>query len=225
MSLAFKEAKLGLADSGSVIDNLSIDYTSKPPTPQITYNAQIPYEVKTSTCNEIKVKRAAGLVDLNFTNNDAVNPHTIKYQIFVDGSLVVDRSTGFEIDAGSTLAKHEVIYQVDPTDQNLNVQVYLWADEIEKIDLDDHQIQAGIGAEQNTKCLEIQKDYAQGLYAEFHPIVAGNSIYRLKAKYSGATIMTGDGNSFSLSQIIPYTELYFEPAANDVIYLTGISLV
>jgi len=123
MSLAFKEAKLGLADTGIQSDNLLIRETTKPGSPQITENQSIPYEIKSSTCNECKVKRIAGQVDLNFTNLDGVNPHTINYQIYVDGQLVVDRSSGFEIGAGSTLAKTELIYQGDPADEDISTQM------------------------------------------------------------------------------------------------------
>lgn len=226
MSLAFKEAKLGLADSGVVVDNVLIIYTSKPATPQVTYNAQIPYEAKTSICNEIKVKRAAGQVDLNFENLDLSNPHTIYYQIYVDGTLVVDRSVGFEIGAGSTLAKTELIYQIDPPDQNLNVQIYLWADTNDDIELDDHQVRAGIGAEQNVAVLEIEKEYAQGIIANFGS-TGTTWTWSLQTKYSGVTYEFGDQttNLEIVSQLLPYSKLFLVPVANKFAYIAGISLV
>lgn len=226
MSLAFKEAKLGMADSGVVVDNTLIIYTSKPATPQITYNAQIPYEAKTSICNEIKVKRAAGQVDLNFTNLDVVNPHTIYYQIYVDGTLVVDRSVGFEIGAGSTLAKTELIYQIDPPDQNLNVQVSLWADTNDDIELDDHQVRAGIGAEQNAVVLEIEREYAQGMIANFGS-TGITWTWSLQTKYSGVTFEEGNqtANLEIVSQMLPYSKLYLVPLADKFAYVAGISLV
>lgn len=223
MALAFKEAKLGLADSGVVADALLITPIAKPPSPQTTYNAVIPYEPKTSTCNEVKVKRAAGQVDLNFTNTDGVNPHTIKYQIYVDGQLVVDRQTGFEIAAGSTLAKTELIYQVDPADATLSVQIYYWADTADKIRLDDHRIRAGIGAELEAKCVEIEKEYAQAVYAEFQS--TGDAYtYKLKATYSGALLKTGSAE-LAVSQMLPYSELHLVPQADRFAYVTAISLV
>jgi hypothetical protein len=94
MSLAFKEAILGLADSGVIPDALVITDITKPTNAQVAYTANIPYTPKTSTCNEIKVKRAAGLVDLNFTNLDAVDPHTIKYEIWVEGRADLPGGSG-----------------------------------------------------------------------------------------------------------------------------------
>lgn len=224
MSLAFKEAQLGLADSGSVPDALVITDTTKPTNPQIAYAANIPYTPKTSTCNEIKVKRAAGMVDLNFTNLDAVNPHTIKYEIWVDGLKVIDRSSGFEILQGGTLAKSELIYQVDPADAVLNVSVYLWADAASQIRLDDHRVRAGIGSEQEIKCLEIQKEYLQGLYVQGAVVGAGFAEVNLYAHYSGLYI-TGGSVSILISQMLPYTDLVLKPQAGDFNYLLGISLV
>ncbi len=224
MSLAFKEAQLGLADSGSVPDALVITDTTKPTNPQIAYAANIPYTPKTSTCNEIKVKRAAGMVDLNFTNLDAVNPHTIKYEIWVDGLKVVDRSSGFEILQGGTLAKSELIYQVDPADAVLNVSVYLWADAASQIRLDDHRVRAGIGSEQEIKCLEIQKEYMQGLYLKCSVVGGGFAEYILNAHYSGAKI-TGASSELAISQMMPYTDLILKPSADAFVYLDAISLV
>jgi len=224
MSLAFKEAILGLADSGSVADALVITDITKPTNAQIVYAANIPYTPKTSTCNEIKVKRAAGKVDLNFTNLDAVDPHTIKYEIWVDGVKVIDRSTGFEILQGGTLAKSELIYQVDPADAVLNVAVYLWADEASQIRLDDHRVYAGIGSEQEIKCLEIEKEYMQGLYMHCTVVGMGAADYIIYAHYSGAKI-TNAATQLAISQMLPYTDVVLKPSAGEFIYLDGISLV
>jgi len=222
--LQFKEAKLGLADTGVQTDNLTIADTSKPGSPQITENQSIPYEIKTSTCNECKVKRIAGQVDLNFTNLDGGNPQTIYYQIYVDGQLVVDRSSGFSIGAGSTLAKTELIYQVDPTDEAVSTQIYLWVSTTNQIRLDDHRVRCGIGAEQNTYAIEIEKDYQQAVYAEFATTDAAYT-YKLKAKYSGVELKTGTDVALSICTMLPYLQLYLEPQTDKFIYLTGISLV
>jgi hypothetical protein len=224
MSLAFKEAKLGLADSGTVADALVITDITKPTNAQVAYAANIPYTPKTSTCNEIKVKRAAGMVDLNFTNLDAVDPHTIKYEIWVDGVKVIDRSTGFEILQGGTLAKSELIYQVDPADAVLNVAIYLWADEASQVRLDDHRVRAGIGSEQEIKCLEIEKEYMQGLYLHCTVVGMGSAAYLLNAHYSGVKI-AGANTELAISQMLPYTDLVLNPSSGDFIYLDGISLV
>lgn len=224
MSLAFREAKLGLADTGVKSDNLTITDTSKPGSPQITENQSIPYEIKTSTCNECKVKRIAGQVDLNFTNLDGLSDHTIYYQIYVDGQLVVDRSSGFSIGAGSTLAKTELIYQIDPADKDVTTQIYLWADEAGHIRLDDHRVRCGIGVEQETKAVEIEKDYQQAVYAEF--ATTGTSYtYKLKAKYSGVIPKQGTDESLSICTMLPYTELHLVPQTDKFVYITGISLV
>ncbi|MGB3341315.1 MAG: hypothetical protein WBB37_07535 [bacterium] len=224
MSLAFKEAKLGLADTGVEADALTITDISKPGSPQITENQSIPYEIKTSICNECKVKRVAGQVDLNFTNLDGVDPHTIYYQIYADGELIVDRSTGFSIGAGSTLAKTELIYQVDPADEDVTTQIYLWADEASQIRLDDHRVRCGIGVEQETKAVEIEKDYQQAVYAEFATTGASYD-YKLKAKYSGVVIKEGTDTALSICTMFPYTELHLVPQADKFVYITGISLV
>lgn len=223
MALAFKEAKLGLADTGVEIDNLIISDTTKPASPQITENQSIPYEPKTSTCNECKVKRIAGQVDLNFTNLDGANPQTIYYQIYVDGALVIDRSSGFEIGAGNTLAKTELIYQVDPADEDVTTQIYLWVSTADQIRLDDHRVRCGIGAEQSTKAIEIEKDYQQGIYAEFGTTGASYT-YKLKAKHSGVLLSEGSA-ALSTSTMLPYTELHLEPQTDKFAYVTGISLV
>lgn len=224
MSLAFKEAKLGLADSGSVPDALVITDITKPTNPQVAYTAQVPYTPKTSTCNEIKVKRMAGNTEMNFTNLDAVNPHTIKYEIWVDGVKVIDRSSGFEILQGGTLAKTELLYQVDPADANWSVQIYLWADAASQIRLDDHRIRAGIGSEQEIKCLDIEKEYMQGLYMKCTVVGGGLAEYILYARYSGVKI-SGASSEMALSQMMPYTEMVLKPDAGSFIYLDGISLV
>lgn len=222
--LQFKEAKLGLADTGVQTDNLTIADTSKPGSPQITENQSIPYEIKTSTCNECKVKRIAGQVDLNFTNLDGGNPQTIYYQIYVDGQLIVDRSSGFSIGAGSTLAKTELIYQVDPTDEDVSTQIYFWVSTTNQIRLDDHRARCGIGAEQNTYAIEIEKDYQQAVFAEFATTGTAYT-FNLKAKSSGVELETGTDVALSICTMLPYTQLYLEPQTDKFIYLTGISLV
>lgn len=224
MSLAFKEAKLGLADTGVQSDNLTITDTSKPGSPQITENQSIPYEIKTSICNECKVKRIAGQVDLNFTNLDGAFGHNLYYQIYVDGQLVVDRSGGFMIDPGATLAKTELIYQVDPPDEDVTTQMYFWADVADLIRLDDHRVRCGIGVELETKAVEIEKDYQQAVYAEF--ATTGTSYdYKLKAKYSGVILKQSTDESLSICTMLPYTELHLVPQADKFVYITGISLV
>lgn len=222
--LQFKEAKLGLADTGVQTDNLTIADTSKPGSPQITENQSIPYEIKTSTCNECKVKRIAGQVDLNFTNLDGSNPQTIYYQIYVDGQLIVDRTSGFSISAGSTLAKTELIYQVDPTDEDVSTQIYFWVSTTNQIRLDDHRVRCGIGAEQNTYAVEIEKDYQQAVYAEFATTGTAYT-FNLKAKSSGVELKTDTDAALSICTMLPYTQLYLEPQTDKFIYLTGISLV
>lgn len=225
MSLAFKEALLGLADTTVQSDNLTITDTAKPGSPQITENQSIPYTPKSSTCNECKVKRIAGQVDLNFTNLDGVNPHTIYYQIYVDGQLVVDRSSsGFVIGAGSTLAKTELIYQVDPADKDVTTTMYFWADEASKIRLDDHRVRCGIGAEQNTYAIEIEKEFQQALYVEFGTTGTAYTA-KLKAKNSGVELKSVTDQALSICTMLPYSQLYLEPQTDKFIYLTGISLV
>ena len=72
-------------------------------------------------------------------------PHTVYYQIYVDGALIIDNSAGKEIAMGSTLAKTEFPYQVNPADATLTVTVYFWADDTTHVRLDDHRVRAGFG--------------------------------------------------------------------------------
>lgn len=224
MALAFKEAKLGLADSGVVSDNLTISDISKPASPQITQNMEIPYEPKASICNECKVKRIAGQIDLNFTNLDGVNPQTIYYEIYADGQIVVDNSSGTEIGAGSTLVATHLIYQTDPADENVTVTMFFWVSTADQIRLDDHQVRCGIGAELETTAVEIEKDYQQAIYAEFG--TTGTSYeFKLKAKYSGVILKNGTDVALSICDMLPYSELHLKPQTDKFIYITGISLV
>jgi hypothetical protein len=224
--LAFKEAKLGLADTDTVIDNLLISAIAKPPTPQIIENMGIPYTPKTSICNEVKCKRAVGKVELNFTNNDVSDPHTVYYQIYVDNQLVIDRSTGFEILAGSQLAKIELVYQIDPADKDLELDFYFWADEAGQIQLDNHRARCGFGSETAaTACIKIEKESLQAIYAEFATTHGGGTYtFTLKAFHSGVSLKTGSTN-LSMSDLLPYSEFYLTPQVNEIVYLTGISLV
>jgi len=222
--LNFKEAKLGLADTNVVADNLLISAIAKPPTPQITENMEIPYTPKTSIINEIKIKRACGKIEFNFTNTDIVNPHTIYYQIYVDNHLVIDRSTGFVISADSQLAKTELIFQVDPADEDLQVDFYFWADEADKIQLEDHRIRCGFGSElAAAAAIKIEKEGYQAIYAEFASTGASYTYY-LKAFNSGITLDTGN-DPLSIEGLLPYSEFYFTPLENEIVYLTGITLV
>jgi hypothetical protein len=124
------------------------------------------------------------------------------------------------------LAKTELIYQIDPPDQNLNVQIYLWADTNDDIELDDHQVRAGIGAEQNVAVLEIEKEYAQGIIANFGS-TGTTWTWSLQTKYSGVTYEFGDQttNLEIVSQLLPYSKLFLVPVANKFAYIAGISLV
>jgi hypothetical protein len=224
--LKCKEVKLGLADTGVITDNLTITATAKPPTAQITENLSIPYTPKQSICDEIKFSRITGQVKLNFTNLDAQTAHTIYYQIYIDNALVIDRSTGFSIGAGSTLAKTELVYQVDPADAEIEADIYFWVDTASQIKLDDHRIRSGFGSESvAAAAIKIEKESMQAIYAEFATTHTGGTYtYNLKAYYSGITLKTGSTN-LSISDLLPYTELYFTPQANEIVYLTSISLV
>jgi len=224
--LVCKEAKLGKADTGVVDDDLAIVETGKPATAQVTENLSIPFEIKTSICNEIKLKRIAGQVKLNFTNLDAQAAHTIYYQIYLDNVLVIDRSTGFEITAGSTLAKTELVYQNDPTDEDVEVDIYFWVDVTEQIQLEDHKIVCGFGSETvASPAIKIEKEAMQAVYAEIATTHSGGTYaFALKSFYSGISLATGAG-ALAKEALLPYTELYLTPQTNEIVYLTGISLI
>ncbi|HUT90455.1 MAG TPA: hypothetical protein VMY37_13215 [Thermoguttaceae bacterium] len=222
--LSCKEALLGLYDSTVVTDTLTITATEKPSTPDLTVSAVIPYTATSSTCNEVKLKRAAGQVKLNFTNLDASNPHTVYYQIYVDGVLTVDNSAGSVIAMGGTLAKTELIGQADPADATLSVTMYFWASAASQIRLDDHRVKAGFGSESvSAEALRIEKESMQGLYAA---LLASDTtpVYALKALNSGVSLATGT-TSIALSTMLPESRLYLTPPATEFIYLTGISSV
>jgi len=222
--LVCKEALLGLYDTTVVEDDLTITAVAKPSTPDLTISAVIPYTPVSSTCNEVKLKRAAGQVILNFTNLDGSDPHTIYYQIYVDGVLTVDNSTGDVIAMGSTLEAIELIGQADPADATLSVTMYFWVDEASQIRLDDHRVKAGFGSESSSaEAFRIEKESMQGLYAT---LVASDTTpaYTLKALNSGVTLATGTV-SIALSTMLPESRLYLTPPATEFCYLTGISSV
>jgi hypothetical protein len=224
--LACKEALLGLADTGVITDTLTITATAKPPTAQVIENLSIPYTPKQSVCDEIKFNRITGQVKLNFTNLDAQTAHTIYYQVYVDNALVIDRSTGFSISSGSTLAKTELIYQVNPADAAIAVSIFFWVDTASQIVLNDHRIRAGFGSESaSAAVIKIEKESMQAVYAEFATTHSGGTYaFALKAFASGVTLVTGAG-ALSKSDLLPYTELYLTPQTNEIVYLTAISLV
>lgn len=222
--LACKEALLGLYDSGVQDDPITITAIAKAVAPDITVAALIPYTPTSSTCNEVKLKRAAGQVKLNFTNLDPSNPHTVYYQIYVDGVLTIDNSAGDVIAMGSTLAAIEVIGQADPADATLTVTIFLWASAASQIRLDDFRVKAGFGSETvSAEAFRIEKECMQGLYAA---LAASDTTpaYALKALNSGVTLGTGTV-SIALSTMLPESRLYLTPAATEFAYLTGISSV
>ena len=222
--LACKEALLGLYDSTVVSDALTITATEKPTTPDLTIAAAIPYTSISSTCNEVKLKRAAGQVILNFTNLDPSNPHTVYYQIYVDSVLTIDNSAGSEIAMGSTLEAIEVLGQADPADATLTVDIYLWVDVTEQIRLDDHRVKAGFGSETSAaEAIRIEREAMQGLYAG---LLASDTTpaYALMALNSGVSLATGT-TSIALSTMLPESRLYLTPPADEFIYFTGISSV
>jgi hypothetical protein len=222
--LSCKEALLGLYDSGVQDDPITITAVAKATSPDITVAALIPYTATSSTCNEVKLKRAAGQVKLNFTNLDASDAQKVYYQIYVDGVLTIDGSAGYSIPMGSTLAKVEVIGQADPADATLTVTVFLWSDEASQVRLDDYRVKAGFGSETvSAEAFRIEKESMQGLYAA---LVASGSTpaYTLKALNSGVTLATGTV-SIALSTMLPESRLYLTPPATEFVYLTGISSV
>ena len=222
--LSCKEALLGLYDSGVQDDPITITAVAKAVAPDITVAALIPYTPVSSTCNEVKLKRAAGQVKLNFTNLDASHAQKVYYQIYVDGVLTVDGSAGYSIPMGSTLAKVEVIGQADPADATLTVTVFLWSDEASQVRLDDYRVKAGFGSETvSAEAFRVEKESMQGLYAA---LVASDSTpaYTLKALNSGVTLATGTV-SIALSTMLPESRLYLTPPATEFVYLTGISSV
>lgn len=224
--LACKEVRLGLADTGIIIDELLIASIAKPPTPQITENMIIPYTPKTSVLNEIKLRRACGKIEINFTNLDTENPHAVYYQIFIDNHLVINRSSGFGINADSQLTRTELIFQVDPADENLQIDFYYWADEAGRIQLDYHRVRCGFGSElAAAAALKIEKEGQQAIYAEFATTHSGGTyIYYLKAFNSGIVLQSNISN-LSISGLLPYSELFFTPQENEIVYITGITLV
>lgn len=222
--LACKEALLGLYDSGVLDDPITITAVAKATSPDITVAALIPYTPVSSTCNEVKLKRAAGQVKLNFTNLDASDAQKVYYQIYVDGVLTVDGSAGYSISMGSTLAKTEVIGQADPADATLSVTMYFWSDEASQVRLDDHRVKAGFGSESSSaEAIRVEKQCQQGLYAA---LLASDSTpaYALKALNSGVSLATGT-TSIALSTMLPESRLYLTPPATEFVYLTGISSV
>jgi len=222
--LACKEALLGLYDSGVVTDTKTITAVAKPTSPDLTVSAVIPATLTSSTCNEVKLKRAAGQVKLNFTNLDASDAQKVYYQIYVDGVLTVDGSAGYSISMGSTLAKTLVIGQADPADATLSVTMYFWSDEASQVRLDDHRVKAGFGSESSAaEAVRIEKESMQGLYAT---LAASDTTpaYALKALNSGVSLATGT-TSIALATMLPESSLYLTPPATEFVYLTGISSV
>uniref|UniRef100_A0A7C6EBJ1 Uncharacterized protein n=1 Tax=candidate division WOR-3 bacterium TaxID=2052148 RepID=A0A7C6EBJ1_UNCW3 len=222
--LSVKEAKFGLADTGIITDNLLISAITKPPVPQITQNMAIPYTPKISVTNEIKIKRACGKIELDFINTDVNSSHIIYYQIYVDHQLLIDRSAGFEIPADSQFTKTELIFQNDPPDENLQIDFYFWADEANQIQLNGHRVRCGFGSElAAAAAIKIEKEGYQAIYAEFASTGASYTYY-LKAFNSGITLDTGN-DPLSIEGLLPYSEFYFTPLENEIVYLTGISLI
>lgn len=229
------EVDLSPYSTGSVTDNLSIADTAKPATPQISVSHSFPASDSNNvtlygTSAVIQIKKFAGRVEMHFTNTDSASSHTIYYQIYLDGTLVVDNSAGTSIGMSGTLDAVETIKQSNPADGDLTVDIYLWADTANVITLDYHQVDLYVGTELTSEdeVIDINRDGVETIAVSFDGTDFGGTktdyTWALRSQASNVKLNYLTNGDLYSSDLMPKTKVnLYGSISGEYAYVTGVS--
>ena len=209
-------------------DNLLIEDTTKPSSPQISDVITFPANDSNGTTlyganAVIQIKQFAGQVILNASNSDSNNAHTLNYEIDVDG---VAYTGSISVAAGGTASKTIDIKQTNPSDNTLNIDIYLWADTSNVITLDSHEEHVYVGTNNTSEeeVISINQDGKEMVNANF----GGSASYTfvLRSQYSNDIFTSNTNAILNIEQLIPKSKInLISGTAGTYVYVEGVSVI
>ena len=135
-------------DTGAVTDSKALT-TSKPTTASVTKTATLVDATVAAGNAPIKAEKAVIRAIVSFANADT-SDHTAKYTIEVNGTQVVDNSSGSTATASTTTSFTEDIEVDMPSTGSVQIDVYAWTDDATNVTLATHRFYYGVGTKSTT---------------------------------------------------------------------------
>ena len=206
-------------DTGTVSDSLSLG-TSKPSSASKTKTAALVDAAVAAGNAPIKAEDAAIRVLLSFANADS-SDHTAKYTIEVNGTQVVDNTSGSTATAATTTTFTEDIEVSMPTTGSVTIDVYAWTDDATNVTLASHRMYYGVGTKDTSgaEVFDVLDPYRKTISVDVAE--TGGTTTKLVKDDSGNQILsTTDDVSITAGQ----ATLTLTPASSQIAWVDRVML-